>query len=408
MPGTLTTTANTVKAIVNPHEAATNYWVQYGTTTEYGSSTTASAVTNTEGEQSEVVAMHDLRPCTTYHYQAEAENEANEGEPSLGGDKTFTTECTPPAITEIARGWSHTCELLREGSIECWGNNAEGQLGDGTTTSSSTPVPVSGITNAISVTAGLNYTCATLSEGSVECWGGGASGQLGNGTSKGSTTPVRVDGIAHAVAVTAAGEVHACAVASGGRVECWGANGVGQAPGLVEGLSGPAVGGGGGIDFTCALLSSGRVECWGENSVGQLGNGTTMNSSPPVRVSGIATATSVTAAGSGFACASLSDGSVECWGNKRLTPAPVSGITNATAVSAGEEFACALLSSGGVYCFPEGDNFTPGLVSGITEATAISASGSEACAIIAGSSVQCWSEESSGGGGGGGGGGGLT
>jgi sugar lactone lactonase YvrE len=91
--GTLTSTAGTVALTVNPYEAAAKYWVEYGTTIAYGQTTTASPVANEEGEQSETVTLTGLRGCTTYHYQAEAENESDEGEPSTGGDRTFTTAC---------------------------------------------------------------------------------------------------------------------------------------------------------------------------------------------------------------------------------------------------------------------------------------------------------------------------
>ena len=78
---------------MDPKESSTNYWIEYGTTSEYGHTTTSMIVANTTAEQSETAALSELTPCTTYHYQAEAENEASEGSPSLGGDQTFTTSC---------------------------------------------------------------------------------------------------------------------------------------------------------------------------------------------------------------------------------------------------------------------------------------------------------------------------
>jgi Tol biopolymer transport system component len=80
-------------ATIDPRGSATNYWLEWGTSTEYGHVTTATAVANENGEQSETVSLSGLEPCTTYHYQALAENEANEGTPSLGGDRTFKTRC---------------------------------------------------------------------------------------------------------------------------------------------------------------------------------------------------------------------------------------------------------------------------------------------------------------------------
>ena len=397
-----TAEATVTAAIVDPKGLSTNYWVEYGKTTAYGRETEHTELANPSGEQSEMVALEGLESCTTYHYQVEAENEANEGEPALGGDRTFTTDC----IKAIAGGWGHFCQLLVGGSVECWGENYAGQLGDGTTEYSATPVPVVGITNAVAITAGWEYSCATLAEGSVECWGGGSSGELGNGSEAGSLVPERVSGISGAVDVVAAGSEHACAIASAGGVECWGANGSGQAPGPVEGLTGPAIGGGGGLNFTCALLASGSVECWGDNSGGELGDGSTTRSTRPVAVSGITTATSLTAGGDGFACASLADGAVECWGNHSSTPVPVSGISDATAVSGGGSFVCALRSTGEVDCWADSDSLTAEPVSGITDATAIAATSGEACAVLGYTTVYCWRESGSGGGGGGGDGGG--
>jgi Tol biopolymer transport system component len=90
---TRTPSASTVLATIDPRGSATNYWLEWGTSTEYGHVTTATAVANENGEQSETVSLSGLEPCTTYHYQALAENEANEGTPSLGGDRTFKTRC---------------------------------------------------------------------------------------------------------------------------------------------------------------------------------------------------------------------------------------------------------------------------------------------------------------------------
>jgi hypothetical protein len=90
---TVTTTSGTVGLSVNPEGLATKYFVEYGTTTAYGDTTTATDTVNEAGEQSETVTLSGLAPCTTYHYQAEAENEANDGIASLGGDETFTTHC---------------------------------------------------------------------------------------------------------------------------------------------------------------------------------------------------------------------------------------------------------------------------------------------------------------------------
>jgi hypothetical protein len=96
---TITSSEGTVSLDVNPQGQTATYFLEYGTTSEYGYTTSATSVANENGTQSETVALSGLEPCTTYHYQAEAENEANKGTPSLGGDETFTTGCPPTVIT---------------------------------------------------------------------------------------------------------------------------------------------------------------------------------------------------------------------------------------------------------------------------------------------------------------------
>jgi hypothetical protein len=398
-----------VSAEVSPEGASTSYWVEYGATGSYGQTSKTMSVEPGDELQSARVSLSNLDACTEYHYRAAAENEAGV---SYGQDETVSTECGGDAVISVAAGINHTCKLLATGHVECWGDNAEGQLGDGTTVASESPVEVDGISEAVAITAGGEYSCAVLASGHIDCWGSNFDGQLGNGGTTASTTPVRVLGIEDAVSVTAAGWWHACGITTGASMTCWGADEVGQGAELVEGLTGPVASAGGGVAVTCALLVSGEVECWGENPAG-LGDGSTTESKEPVKVANIASATSISSGGDGFVCATLSGGHVECWGynefgelgdgstTNRSTPVRVVGLGDAVEVSAGAVFACARKQTGEVDCW--GDNEfgelgdggdtssdTPVPVEEVSDATAISASGRHVCIVLGGSSVRCW------------------
>src|SRR5882724_7498075 len=211
------------------------------------------------------------------------------------------------AVAIAARGY-HSCALLGDGTVWCWGRNLDGQLGNGTrapvdcspgSCGSSTPVRAGGITGAAAVIAGGYHTCALFGGGTVQCWGQNYEGQLGNGIVGGvSTFPVLVAGLANVSAVSG-GYRHTCALLRDGTVQCWGRNVEGQlgdgtttsssTPVRVGGITG-AVAVSAGVFHTCALLSDGTVKCWGAvgpgNDFGQLGNGATTGSSTPVTVMG--------------------------------------------------------------------------------------------------------------------------
>jgi alpha-tubulin suppressor-like RCC1 family protein len=254
------------------------------------------------------------------------------------GDGTHTGRSTPVSVSglasgvsAIATGGSHTCAVTTSGGVKCWGYNSFGQLGNGTTTDRSTPANVSGLASGVSaITAGGSHTCALTASGGVKCWGNNGDGELGDGTTTERHTPVDVLGLTSAVSAIAASDNgwHTCALTVSAGVKCWGDNEHGQlgdgtttnrstpvdVSGLTNGVSATAPG----YLHTCALTVSGGVKCWGYNSRGQLGDGTHTRRSTPVDVSGLARGVSAIAAGGdepgGHTCALTASGGVRCWG----------------------------------------------------------------------------------------------
>jgi len=298
------------------------------------------------------------------------------------GDGTTIDRHTPvdvsglaSGVSAIAAGGNHTCALTGGGGVKCWGRNDYGQLGDGTTTDRYTPVNVSGLASGVSaIAAGSNHTCALTAGGGVKCWGNNWDGQLGDGTTIERHAPVNVSGLASGVNAIASGKDHTCALTAGGGVKCWGYNSNGQlgdgttidrltpvgVSGLASGVSAIAAGG----HHTCARTTGGGVKCWGYNSNGQLGDGTNIDRYTPVDVSGLASGVSAIAAGQSHTCARTVGGGVKCWGNNfqgqlgdgttidRHTPVDVSGLASGvSAIAAGEIHTCARTTGGGVKCW---------------------------------------------------------
>jgi alpha-tubulin suppressor-like RCC1 family protein len=221
----------------------------------------------------------------------------------LGNDSTSNSS-TPVDVTgltsgviAIGAGANHTCAVTEAGAVKCWGFNSYGQLGNNSITTSKTPVDVSGLSSGFSaVTGGTQHSCALTAAGGVTCWGMGVSGQLGNGLATTSQTPVNVSGLSTAASISAKTN-HGCAVTATGGAKCWGYNGYGQmgngtktsanTPVNVTGLTSGVTAITTGDNHSCALTATGGVKCWGLNSSGQLGDGTTATATTAVDVLGL-------------------------------------------------------------------------------------------------------------------------
>jgi alpha-tubulin suppressor-like RCC1 family protein len=329
-----------------------------------------------------------------------------------------------PDMAVVAPGADFGCFLLAHGSLLCAGLNDTGQLGD-TALPNPSPtlqgVPLTRASMGVRVSSGERHTCAIVSDGTVRCWGHNGSGRLGNGTNAASSIPVPVAGVTGARSISAGG-AHTCAVVADGTVRCWGYNGSGQLgdggttdrwlPVTVSGLSN-AVAVASGAAFTCVLDAFGRVWCFGDDSHHQLGDGGWTAQSRPIEVTGLGPVAAITA-GANHACAILPDGWAACWGDETSGQVGPMGsgrqfgfVPGATAIAAGRDHTCALLADGTVNCWGAnaagqlGDNTTtptaqPVVVAGITNATAIAVGASHTCALLSDTSVRCWGANASG------------
>ena len=386
------------------------------------------------------------------------------------GDGTTTSRSTPvdvkglsSGVHTIAAGASHTCALTRsdhasaplsattdnpgaEGfAVKCWGDNRRGQLGDGTQTAWRArrliPVDVVGLPDgAHAIAAGGWHTCALVGNGGVKCWGDNQFGQLGQGSTD-RTTPVDVVGLRGGVDAISSGGRHTCVLTSAGGVQCWGANWDGQlgdgtqrerrkpvnVVGLSSGVQAITVSGGAAHQWhTCALTGAGGVKCWGDNDNGQLGDGTQTDRRVPVVVVGLSGGVQAIAAGGRHTCALTTRGGVKCWGannrgqlgdrtqTDRRVPVDVVGLSSGVqAIAAGGRHTCALTSAGGVKCWGDnglgqlggGSRLIPfltnrhrpvdvqGLSSGVQ---AIAAGARHTCALTTRGGVKCWGNNGSG------------
>lgn len=314
-------------------------------------------------------------------------------------------------IVQVAAGVEHACAVTSDGALACWGDNTEGQIGNGGGADVLAPLLINGGSLAgksvTQVSAGLRHTCALTSDGAVSCWGRDAEGQLGNGAAVATTVPgaVFAGGVLAGKTVTqvSAGGRHTCAVAAGGAY-CWGENARGQvgdtttlnrdvpvgvytgAPPFVGFLSGKTVTqiSAGGY-ATCARTSDGGLGCWGMNQNGQLGvasvgtcGGDACSLVPlavvggPLPGSGVLAGQTIAQVSLGYwwTCAITSAGAGTCWGDNTAggigdgtminRPLPVFVATppggalagkTLTQISTGVRSVCARASDGTLACW---------------------------------------------------------
>ena len=327
-------------------------------------------------------------------------------------------------FSRVATGDSFTCAIKTDGTVWCWGRNNVKQLGDGTTTTRTRPVQVTGLTDATQIIAGQGFACALKSDGTVACWGDNGSGQLGDGTTTGRSAPAVITNLTGVTQISG-NFMHVCARLSDSTARCWGWNVLYQlgdgtttnalSPITPSNLTGVAQISAG-VFQTCARLNDGTVRCWGAGNHGGLGDGNgTYSTSTKITPTGLTYAAQI-ASGTGWnnACALLATGVLKCWGlndngqlgdgstTSRWTPV-ISGPfpTAISAVDLGMYISCAVLVDTTAMCWgwngmgALGDGTTvsrwvPTLVSGLTGVNQISPNYYHTCAVLSDTTVKCW------------------
>jgi alpha-tubulin suppressor-like RCC1 family protein len=355
--------------------------------------------------------------------------------PGDGGTADADGGPAPPKVL-LAAGGFETC-AARGTSLWCWGDNASGQIGDGTTTKRLAPVAVSSTpgTEVTSLGVGETHACAVIGH-DVYCWGSGGAGQLGDSRKADSTIPVKVEGLPAGKATqVSAGTNFSCAVADDAAY-CWGTNGSGQVGNPIGGGAAsavPVVSTGGaltgvegvnsGQDHACARSTNGDVYCWGHNDNGTLASSTlAIDDVAPkaVKVEGLPGPATNAAIGAWHACA-IVGGAVWCWGTgtagelgngstaHSARPVAAAGLGSSVTTLAigggpGEGDATCAVRAGELLCWGngqsgrlgDGQTSSRGVASAVANlsksAVGVAAGFDHACALLTGDEVRCWGQ----------------
>ena len=348
-----------------------------------------------------------------------------------------------PIINAVAlsAGAQFECAILADKTVECWGNNRYGMLGDTSTTNRASPVLVGAaahavLSNVIGIATGTSHTCALFGDGNVSCWGFNNHGQFGDGTAL-STTVLRktptLSGAGHVAAFETdpavqivAGLDFTCGLAQSGSVYCWGTNGNGElgagSAAVTSNVALPVMNlsevsnvyANAGGSFACARTRSNALYCWGKNDLGQLGNGTVNFSNVPVLVNEVTAAGSVGVGGT-HVISLQTDHAMLAWGKNtqaqlgsgmatNYEPTPVSGTTlyGATQIALGGQHSCAIFGpdskvacwgQNGVGQLGNGTSigaYAPVVVPGLTGVRELALGALSSCALLNDGSVWCW------------------
>jgi alpha-tubulin suppressor-like RCC1 family protein len=311
----------------------------------------------------------------------------------------------------VGAGYGHTCALSTTGHAYCWGRNDKAQLGDGSETERTTPVPVRLGLQFEVLAVGWFHTCGLVQSGQLFCWGDNGSGQLGVGDLFLRHAPTPVASEERFVAVSA-GYLHTCGITLDGTLLCWGADDHAQSglPRMAEGATAfTRVAAG---EFhSCALALDGAAYCWGFNGDGELGTGAAFGTTEalPQAVAGGLQFTDIVAH-SRHTCALATDGTAYCWGRngtgetgqdrffRTRTPLPVSSALFQL-ISTGDVYSCGVQVTSVAACWgsqagEDGDFKVPSAIAGLADVSLVSVGFAHTCAVAA-FQIWCWGDNSS-------------